>query len=168
MTDGRPMMPRRGKSKKLQFQRREDELRKIETRERKFMEGVAEDVVRLRRMLEHMAIALEAHDLTIAAQRQLLVQYTPVTDELIERTRENIADIKRRKLEENQKLAELWNSQIQQMRDEGLPVAEVEEIIREARETHTEPELVRMKRAAAGKTVKDESIPAEAFIFGGN
>ena len=168
MSDGRPMMPRKGKSKKMQFQRREEELRKIETRERKFMEGVAEDVIRLRQMLEHMAVALEAHDLTIAALRTLLVQHTAVTEEDVDRQRQVIADTKRRKMEENQKLADLWNAQIQQMRDDGLPPAEIEEIIRDARETRTEPEMVRMKRAAANKSIKDETIPAEAFIFGGN
>ena len=54
------------------------------------------------------------------------------------------------------------------MRNDGLAPIEIEEIIRESRETKTEPEMIRMKRAAAGKSVKDETIPAEAFIFGGN
>jgi len=168
MTSGRPMFAIRGKNKKTSIQRREEELRKIETRERKFMEGIAQDLVSTRQMLEHMAVALEAHDLTIAALRTLLVQHTAVTEEDVDRQRQVIADTKRRKMEENQKLADLWNAQIQQMRDDGLPPAEIEEIIRDARETRTEPEMVRMKRAAANKSIKDETIPAEAFIFGGN
>jgi predicted phage tail protein len=163
------MFAMKGKSKKSQLQRREEELKKIETRERKFMEGTAQDLVNMRQMLEQMAIALEAHDLTIAALRTLLVQHVPqVTEDLVDRQRQVIADTKRRKFEENQKLAELWNTQVQQMRNDGLAPAEIEQIIREARETKTEPELIRMKRAAAGKAVTDETIPAEAFIFGGN
>ena len=168
MTSGRPMFAMRGKNKKTSIQRREEELRKIETRERKFMEGIAQDLVSMRQMLEHMAVALEAHDLTIAALRVLLVQRTSATEEDVDRQRQVIADTKRRKMEENQQLAELWNKQIQQMRQDGLPAIEIEEIIRESKDTKTEPELVRMKRAAAGKSVSDDSIPAEAFIFGGN
>jgi len=168
MTNGRPIFAMRGKNKKTSIQRRQEELRKIETRERKFMEGIAQDLVSMRQMLEHMAVALEAHDLTIAALRVLLVQRTSATEEDVDRQRQVIADTKRRKMAENQQLAELWNKQIQQMRQDGLPAIEIEEIIRESKDTKTEPELVRMKRAAAGKSVNDDSIPAEAFIFGGD
>ena len=152
----RPQGKKPGKSDKQR-------IAELEQRLAKWTASAAEDLVRLRSMLAAAVEAMEAHDVTIAAQRLVLKRrFGDKIDDEIDAARKEILDKKSEVQRKNQELADRWNAQLARMREEGVPEDQLREIFAQARREMVEPEIIRAKldQGAAPE------VPDGAFEFG--
>lgn len=142
---------------------REMDARAAETEGR--LAGVAQamgqDIVMLRQMLLTAITAMEEHDVTIAALRQVLNEALPGSDAKVDAARERLIRLKEAAAAKNEELANKWNAQLRAMEAEGVSQELLAEIFHTAKRTGTEPDLVRMQLAQGDAP----EVPAGAFEF---
>jgi DNA-binding transcriptional MerR regulator len=132
--------------------------------------GLAGDVQTLRDAVEGTASAVMAHDVLLHAVKNILADRMGLTQEDLQ------AEILRAQKEIETARAEFtarrdeWILQLRQMKKNGVPDAELEEIARECSDTQRAPNEIRMERIASGRALTHIETATEdqvAFVFGG-